>query len=411
MITNLLFLTDIVPIDQDKDSTHMGTEERQRFLAAVPMFKGWDSYKLLRLAHALIQEEVNKGVVLTHHGKPSKDLFFVVNGRLDVVTSLEKRYVITPLLKHDYIGESGIVNKFIKSAANRLVEEFYCVAVTKVEVLILPDSAFTLFDLRSIDIIRSTFVTKMEWRRKRVRAMKFERAKMRKHLHHMDKECEALHEFPIDREFLSDEQIVMIETQERLLQAEAIRRGGGGGGHTQAISTMRASSPLHDTTATAVVSTGLQTGLRATVSTTAGSAQDDDVFHEGIEDLVDPAASPQHHLVSIPRPSSAAAGKASTARRDLSRSKARPQSAAATAMSTAPPPAASSKLRDIEDIPTIFVRDMDLFMVSVTCRTERQRAKFASTVSRALRPKSARAREFAGKIKHVVVCEDKVYPN
>jgi hypothetical protein len=54
------------------------------------------------------------------------------------------------------------------------------------------------------------------------------------------------------------------------------------------------------------------------------------------------------------------------------------------------------KLSDIEDIPTIFVQDMDRFMVSITCRTERERSKFANTVANALRPKSARAREFAG---------------
>jgi hypothetical protein len=198
---------------QDKDSAHMGTEERQRFLSAVPLFKNWDAYKLLRLAHALIQEEVNKGVVLTHHGKPCKDLYFIVNGRMDVVTSLEKRYIITPLLKHDYVGESSIINKFIKSTANKMCEEYYCVAVTKVEVLILPDVASTLFDLHSVDVVRSTFVAKAEWRRQRVRAMKHERAKMRKHMHYMGKECAALHDFPVDKEFLSEEQIRMIGTR------------------------------------------------------------------------------------------------------------------------------------------------------------------------------------------------------
>jgi CRP-like cAMP-binding protein len=340
---------------QDKDSAHMGTEERQRFLAAVPMFKNWDAYKLLRLAHALIQEEVNKGVVLTHHGKPSKDLYFVVNGMLNIVSSLDKRYVITPLHKHDYIGESCIINRFIKASASKLHEEFYCVAVTKVEVLILPDSAFTLFDLHSVDLIRSTFLAKMEWRRQRVRAMKYERAKMRKHLHFMGKECEALHRLPVDTEYLSEEQVKMIEeTHTRTLLATT---GGRSSRPSSPGPVERPGSPARD-------------GLPTIGQGRPSSPQQSSLFATG-------AGTTSRPKSAAPTPSTAAHGHGTVG-----------------VDATAPVP---EKLSDIEDIPTIFIKDMDRFMVAITCRTERERAKFASTVSNALRPKSARAREFAGK--------------
>src|SRR5437764_208520 len=35
---------------QDRDSMHMGTEEKSKFLAQIPAFRHWDHYKLLRLA-------------------------------------------------------------------------------------------------------------------------------------------------------------------------------------------------------------------------------------------------------------------------------------------------------------------------------------------------------------------------
>jgi hypothetical protein len=352
---------------QDKDSAHMGTEERQRFLSAVPLFKNWDAYKLLRLAHALIQEEVNKGVVLTHHGKPCKDLYFIVNGRMDVVTSLEKRYIITPLLKHDYVGESSIINKFIKSTANKMCEEYYCVAVTKVEVLILPDVASTLFDLHSVDVVRSTFVAKAEWRRQRVRAMKHERAKMRKHMHYMGKECAALHDFPVDKEFLSEEQIRMIEDTHgkstwAKAQTDALAFGN---------STIRPTSPalvaLEEAAAARTGSPSRPSSALPDIGAATGSGQ--------------PVS-----MAILGASMSASAAK-------------RPKSAVATVLAS---PAVTGlnvpveKLSDIEDIPTIFVQDMDRFMVSITCRTERERSKFANTVANALRPKSARAREFAG---------------
>eukprot|EP01040_Poterioochromonas_malhamensis_P002218 gene2218-2360_t len=200
---------------QDRDSVHMGTEEKSKFLASVPMFRSWDSYKLLRLAHALVQDEIDKGAILTRHHNISKDIYFIVNGRVDVIDSLHKRNILTSLMKHDYFGESGFLNKYIhkipaltaaannssnsnsghhgnssnaptssfhqqqsasmtmmndilKSMNNKVLEEFYMVATTKLEVLILNENNFHLFDMLSIESFRDAFFSKIQWRRDRV---------------------------------------------------------------------------------------------------------------------------------------------------------------------------------------------------------------------------------------------------
>ena len=184
---------------QDRDSVQMGTEEKSKYLASVPMFRNWDNYKLLRLAHALVQDEIDKNTVLQRHNHPSKEIYFVVNGRVDIFDSLSKKNTITSLLKYDYFGESGFLNKFMhKIPANtstsgiplpsntnnlskqKLAEEFYAVSVTKIEVLILNEANYHLFDMTSIEPFRDAFLAKLSWRRIRVQKMRHERAEVRK---------------------------------------------------------------------------------------------------------------------------------------------------------------------------------------------------------------------------------------
>ena len=50
----------------------------------------------------------------------------------------------------------------------------------------------------------------------------------------------------------------------------------------------------------------------------------------------------------------------------------------------------NGKLRDLEDIPTLLAQDMDFFLASMNCRTDRQKQYFSSSIVSALRPKSAR---------------------
>eukprot|EP01040_Poterioochromonas_malhamensis_P023535 gene23535-28896_t len=170
----------------------MGTEEKSKFLAQVPMFRVWDSYKLLRLAHVLVQEDIENHVVITRNRAVSKDLYFIVNGKVDILDSLRKKHVVTTLQNGDYFGESGFCNRFVKAISSNVTEEFYAVSATKLEVLVLHEANFLLFDMSSVDLVRQSFLAKQEWRRERVKIMKMERAKVRRQYHVMNVEAHYL---------------------------------------------------------------------------------------------------------------------------------------------------------------------------------------------------------------------------
>jgi CRP-like cAMP-binding protein len=228
---------------QDRDSVQMGTEEKSKFLSSVSMFRHWDSYKLLRLAHALVQDEFDKSSIVTRHNSVSKEIYFVVNGRVDVVDSLSRRNTITSLLRYDYFGESGFLNKYMHKipsssyssqsnkhshhqqhshnthhhrspspssttknsnnsntsanavARQKVHEEFYAIATTKLEVLILSEANFHLFDMSSIEPFRDAFLAKIQWRRERVQRMKIERSAVRKKYASMSSEADLLPEW------------------------------------------------------------------------------------------------------------------------------------------------------------------------------------------------------------------------
>lgn len=177
---------------QDKDAKHMAIEDRSKFLSSIPLFKNWDSYKLLRLAHALIQQEINKGVLLVKNGVSGKEVYFIVNGRVDVVDSMEKKNVITSLLKSDYVGETSLINKFVKSSTQKIVEECDAVAITKVDVLVLQETNFHLFDAATLDVLREGYFCKVKWRKERIIQSKVERAKVRKY----QRMLSSGHDFP-----------------------------------------------------------------------------------------------------------------------------------------------------------------------------------------------------------------------
>lgn len=167
---------------QDRDSMHLSVEDRTKFLHTIPIFKDWDTYKLVRIAHALMQEEIHKGVVVTKPHHTSRDLYFVLNGRIDVVSSLERKHVITTILRGDYFGESGLLNRYVQKQAHRVGEEQFTVTATRVDILVLRENFLHLFDIESIDHFRNAFLAKQAWQRQRVIESKHERARLRKHV-------------------------------------------------------------------------------------------------------------------------------------------------------------------------------------------------------------------------------------
>eukprot|EP01038_Epipyxis_sp_PR26KG_P011493 gene11493-15396_t len=172
----------------DKDTLQMGVDERSKFLLSIPLFRDWDSYKILRLAHALVQEEINKNVVLTKPGQVCKDFYLIVNGHVNVMNNLEKKYNLSTLLPYDYFGESGIINKFTKASKARVYEHYPSISMSKLDVLILHENNFNLLDLTAIDILRKTFQSKLSYRENRIKDSKYERAKVRKQYRSMKRE-------------------------------------------------------------------------------------------------------------------------------------------------------------------------------------------------------------------------------
>ena len=53
---------------QDKTGNKMSVDERFKFLLTVSLFKHWEPYKLYRVAHALQQDEIDKGTVIFKKG-------------------------------------------------------------------------------------------------------------------------------------------------------------------------------------------------------------------------------------------------------------------------------------------------------------------------------------------------------
>lgn len=183
---------------QDRGVSKMSVDERFRYIQEVPVFKNWEPYRLYRVAHALQQDELEKGVVAMRKGEPNKDWKFVVGGKLDIVSSLKDPSVITSVQVHDYFGESGLLNKAEKDKfAPQIVESCYAVAATKVEILTLTEANFNqIITYRGcIDSIRSAFMAKKAWRQSRSIQLKHEKNRVKdlksKLMHTANEDSEA----------------------------------------------------------------------------------------------------------------------------------------------------------------------------------------------------------------------------
>ncbi|RYH30523.1 cyclic nucleotide-binding domain-containing protein [archaeon] len=350
---------------QDRDTQLMGTEERSRFLTEIPLFRDWDSYKLIRLAHALVQEEIPKQTVLCTHHAPNKDLYFIVHGKVDVVDNLEKKNVITSLLAHDYCGESGLINRFIKAVNKKVQEEFYAVATTRLDVLVLQEASFHLFDLASMDGLKNAFEAKLQWRKERVQAMRWERAKVRKQYYIMH--CEAI---------MMENGLLKRNDENKTSHSESM---------------LPALSPRHPP---------------ATASSSPAPSSSLLVPGQLSELIEEPASRPSSPLDM--RPALAALRPLSPAKTNES-PPARELSAVDQAYKTAlvhplddrlqgddvwrlPPPKAPPTIEELKDIPQLFAKDYDMLMLSSAIRDMRTLAKVQESVWMARKPTSAKKR-------------------
>lgn len=285
---------------QDRSKATLSIEDRYQFLCRVPLFKGWEPYQLYRLAHSLIQQERCKGSILLERGQDSAPLMFLLQGRVDVLSTSYQKHrtshengrshdsnqkknhgnnrkknknnsgtkhsrqqypssnqggnsgngnssmlasssngtgagnslgsslnggnnsmanannagivssmstnlggssslsstangansntsavgpptiatssvpstsIITTLQTYEYFGESGLLNHRLKKYGNSFVEEFDLVAMTTVDVLILPADCYDFIEGPTFQCLLSAFQAKMEWRRSRNRSL------------------------------------------------------------------------------------------------------------------------------------------------------------------------------------------------------------------------------------------------
>ena len=143
-------------------------EDRMNFLSNVSFFKNWDSYRLYRIAHALTQIDVNNGCHIIKNHEISKNIYFVLRGRVDIFPSARSRTALLSIQKYEYFGESGFMNSCSHMRAqNTVSEEFSMKALTRVDLLVLPQNEFHLIDRDTAEIISESFYAKKNWREQR----------------------------------------------------------------------------------------------------------------------------------------------------------------------------------------------------------------------------------------------------
>ena len=192
-----LTVVDLIIIDEAdfsiaKDHSHaakMSVEDKYQFLLKVSIVKEWEPYSLYRLAHSLTQVEYEKGNIVVNKGEVSNKLMFVVSGRIDVVQNLHKKEPLISIERHQYLGETGLIN-FAKPIAKKsstgtstdgsMTEEFSCICKSRVDMLELDAEHFSIFNEMSIMTMKSTYLEKITYRNERSLCIREERIRVRK---------------------------------------------------------------------------------------------------------------------------------------------------------------------------------------------------------------------------------------
>ena len=148
----------------------MSMEDRMLFLSQVSFFKNWEPYRLYRVAHALTQIDVNKDCNILKNDEISKNIYFVLKGQVDIFPSPRSKTALLSIQKFEYFGESGFMNSTASASvksSNLFVEEYTMKALSRVDLLLLPESEFHLLDRAAVDIITDSYYVRKEWREER----------------------------------------------------------------------------------------------------------------------------------------------------------------------------------------------------------------------------------------------------
>jgi CRP-like cAMP-binding protein len=108
----------------------MGNEE---MLANAPLFSGFGSAELKRLARDLYPRQYQAGEVILKEGEEAAGFYIVSSGQVEVVKSLgnPKETILDTLGPGDFFGETALLDGYPRSASIRALQDGECLVMTR----------------------------------------------------------------------------------------------------------------------------------------------------------------------------------------------------------------------------------------------------------------------------------------
>jgi len=109
----------------------LGRDAKVDLLKSVPLFAGCSKTELRRLAATADEIDVRAGYVLMREGRPGREFFVLVEGKVEVTRNGRKLSELGP---GDWFGEIALLTKVPRTAS--------VVATSAVRALVVTDRAF-----------------------------------------------------------------------------------------------------------------------------------------------------------------------------------------------------------------------------------------------------------------------------
>ncbi len=110
---------------------------KQEMLANAPLFAGFGSAELKRLARDLYPRQYQAGEVVLKEGEEAAGFYIVSSGQVEVVKDLggPKETVLATLGQGDFFGETALLDGYPRTASIRALEDSQCLVMTRWDFL------------------------------------------------------------------------------------------------------------------------------------------------------------------------------------------------------------------------------------------------------------------------------------
>lgn len=303
-------------------------------------------------------------------------MYFVLRGRVDIFSTAHSQNALLSIQKYEYFGESGFLNTSIHTKSNvTLVEEFCMKAVTRVDLLVLPEIEFNLIDRETADIIAEASIARNLWRSERNTAVQLEKKVFRDLKR------------SIARNVLKSDYIVPGEPQSEGLPPLS----SGPAVNMRKDSSQRKKTPLSDYSSQPFSTSSSQMGL----------GEDSSMSLLG-EDSSSTILNSLNSQLSVTMeeftPSLIRKGR-NTANKNVNKSR---ESFNAPLGATLLSLENTVRLRDLEDIPSLLDGAFDPLMVLGTATSNKSRLKIYNSLTYLKMPQASRTREFTSRKSQVL---------